>query len=190
MGGFSASGLEVPNPPLRAGLQEGGVVHLENEMNRRVAPVPEAPHRLDLLSGDQPPTPRSGVSRPLPEGAEKQRFVMIVEDEPDALEAMSELLSDEGFKTLQARHGQEALDLLNAGWRPALILLDIKMPVMDGNDFLRALLSDPKLAEIPVAIMTASAGADRTPSRKRDAGFFRKPVDYERLLQTIRFYCG
>jgi CheY-like chemotaxis protein len=116
--------------------------------------------------------------------------VLIVEDEVDALEAMAELLADDGFQTRQAGNGQEALEILRSGWRPALILLDIKMPVMDGCEFLRRMSDEPGCAEIPVTIITASATLIDVPFRNKDGGLLRKPVDYGRLLRIVHFYCG
>jgi CheY-like chemotaxis protein len=144
---------------------------------------------LELLNKPPRPDPHPSDSRKTEESPEKERFVLIVEDEVDASEAMSEWLADEGFKSLQARHGEEALEVLHAGRRPALILLDIKMPVMDGIEFLRQISMEPDLADIPVTIVTASASPLDVPFRKKNAGFFLKPVDYERLLATIRTYC-
>jgi len=110
--------------------------------------------------------------------------VLVVEDEPDTLEAVSELLEGENVAVLRARHGREALDLLEQGARPSLILLDLRMPVMDGWEFCRRLAADPRLAQIPVAIVTASASVD-APARERDAGLFVKPVNYSRLLALV-----
>jgi CheY-like chemotaxis protein len=110
--------------------------------------------------------------------------VLVVEDEPDTLEAVAELLEDEDVNVLRARHGREALDLLEEGARPSLILLDLRMPVMDGWEFCRRIAADPRLAQIPVAIVTASASVD-APARARDAGIFVKPVNYARLLALV-----
>ena len=115
--------------------------------------------------------------------------VMVVEDEPDALESILELLRYEGYAAIGARHGEEALELLRAGKRPALILLDLKMPVMDGFEFCDAVAQDDRLAEIPIAVVTASASLDRVPSRRHNAGFFVKPVNFDRLLRVVRTYC-
>jgi CheY-like chemotaxis protein len=116
--------------------------------------------------------------------------ILIVEDEPDTLEAVSELLEGEGLSTLKARNGQEALAVLRAGRLPALILLDVKMPVMDGAEFLRQASLDPAISAIPIAILTASASVDGLPPRTRDAGYFTKPVNFDRLLRVVREYCG
>ena len=111
-------------------------------------------------------------------------LVLVVEDEPDTLEAVAELLEAEDVAVLRARHGREALDLLEDGARPALILLDLRMPVMDGWEFCRRLASDLRFAQIPVAIVTASASVE-APPRARDAGLFVKPVNYARLLALV-----
>jgi CheY-like chemotaxis protein len=145
---------------------------------------------LELLNRRQTPTPRQSPTKERSERPEKGLFVLIVEDERDEREALSAWLVDEGFATLQARNGEEALDLIHAGRHPALILLDIKMPVMDGKEFLRQMAEEEAIAEIPVAILTASATMDEVPFRRKDAGFFLKPVDHERLLRTVRSYCG
>jgi CheY-like chemotaxis protein len=150
----------------------------------------DRPYPLDLLHRRDTRTPRQSPSKERSERPEKEPFVLIVEDERDEREALSAWLVDEGFATLQARNGEEALDLLHAGRRPALILLDIKMPVMDGREFLRQMGEEEAIAEIPVTILTASATMDEVPFRKKDAGFFLKPVDHERLLRTVRSYCG
>ncbi len=118
---------------------------------------------------------------------DRSSVVLVVEDEPDTLEAVAELLEAEGVDVLRARHGREALDQLEGGARPSLILLDLRMPVMDGWEFCRRLSADPRLSQIPVAIVTASASVD-VPARTRDAGIFVKPVNYDRLLALVERY--
>jgi len=143
-----------------------------------------------MVTHPRTPTSPRGPSREWSQRLKKEPFVLIAEDEPDEREALSAWLADEGFATFQVRNGKEALDLLQAGRRPALILLDIKMPVMDGREFLRRMAEEEGIAEIPVAILTASATMAEVPFRKKDAGFFLKPVDHERLLRTVQSYCG
>jgi len=132
----------------------------------------------------KPPSPTRTTS------GEAERCVMIVEDERDARDAMVELIEQEGFSAVGARHGREALDLLESGRRPSLILLDLKMPVMDGWGFCEALGADERFASIPVAILTASAIYDSLPQRRNGAGLFTKPVDFQRLLSLVRRFCG
>ena len=116
--------------------------------------------------------------------------VLLVEDDPATLDAVTEILEAEGVRACRARHGQEALDLLRGGSSPALIIIDLMMPVMDGWEFCRQIAADEALADIPIAIVTAAAAIDRMPVRRNDAGFFRKPVDYRRLLEVVKRYSG
>jgi CheY-like chemotaxis protein len=120
----------------------------------------------------------------------RQRCVLVVDDEADALDSIVELLETEGYTAMGARNGREALSILTGGVRPDLIVLDLKMPVMDGWDFCAALEQDERFADIPIAIVTASATLHRLPFRRNDAGFFLKPIDFDRLLRVIRKVCG
>jgi CheY-like chemotaxis protein len=120
--------------------------------------------------------------------------ILVVEDEPDALSGLLDLLETEGFAVAGAHDGQEALSLLKEGPTPSLVLLDLTMPTMDGWEFCRALeesdLSD--LADVPIAVFT---GVDidtvsELPDRRYDAGFIQKPVEVTKLLELARRYCA
>lgn len=163
---------------------------VRSPLARPVGRAAEIQDSLEPLSRRHTASSRPGLSEGEGQRQTRKHFVLIVEDEADALEAMSAWLEVEGFPSLLARHGKEALDLLRAGRRPALILLDIKMPVMDGKEFLLQISADRELAEIPIAVVTASAEPGDVPLRKNNAGFFHKPVDYQRLLKTVRRYCS
>ena len=154
---------------------------------------PSRPGRIFALrlggDGGSQRAPRR--DRPTGEDAEPgERCVLVVEDESDALDSIVELLDGEGYHAVGAHNGQEALDALRSGLHPRLILLDLKMPVMDGWDFCAVLAADREFAEIPIAIVTASASLPTLPARRHDAGFFVKPINFERLLRTVRQICG
>jgi CheY-like chemotaxis protein len=108
--------------------------------------------------------------------------LLVVDDDAGSLFALADILSMEGYLVETMSNGQEALDHLRAADPPpALIILDLLMPVMDGWQFLAEIKNDPKLSQlrIPVIIVTALNG-------KVDAdAIIRKPIDLERLLQTI-----
>jgi CheY-like chemotaxis protein len=88
--------------------------------------------------------------------------VLIVDDDVDIREALMDTLEEKGFHVITASHGLEALALLKAmPVLPAIILLDLMMPVLDGYRFLEAQRRDPELASIPVAVITAGHGVDR-----------------------------
>jgi CheY-like chemotaxis protein len=126
------------------------------------------------------------------EGSDKvmrpeEDVVLVVDDEDDARVTMTQLLELEGFKVFGARHGLEALEYLEKSDLPCVIVTDIRMPVMDGVEFRKALLGDARLARIPVIVVTgldpfasAALGAQRV---------FRKPVNVEALVAAVRQNC-
>jgi CheY-like chemotaxis protein len=120
---------------------------------------------------------QSGSARPA---------ILVVEDDPDALEAIADLLESHGYAVTTARHGAEALERLGSSQLPGLIVLDLLMPTMDGWEFRRRQKEDPRIAKIPVVVVSASDAA-----KPIDAdGVLRKPVDIDRLLQTVAKHCG
>jgi two-component system response regulator MprA len=70
-----------------------------------------------------------------------------------------------------------------------VILLDVMMPVMDGNEFRARQQSDASLREIPVVVLSAHADASVSAAQMRAAAFLKKPVDLGELLQTIQHFC-
>ena len=92
---------------------------------------------------------------PLPTMTPAGRRVLVVEDNREALSGLFTLLSDAGFSVHAAENGDEALDLLDAGARPNVIVLDLMMPKVTGWDILRHLQTDVDLRQIPVVVMTA-----------------------------------
>ncbi len=112
--------------------------------------------------------------------------VLVIEDDPDVRNALTELLTGEGYEVAPASDGGEALDALRAGLRPTVILLDLMMPKVDGWDFRRAQLEDPALAPLPVVLLTASGF--RPDSMRSDRGqleMLPKPVQAHVLLETL-----
>src|SRR5207245_4252088 len=98
--------------------------------------------------------------------------VLIVEDDADTREMLATLLSTEGFHAVAAEDGLEALHLLRTVRRrapnvPCLVLLDLTMPRMSGNEFRRAQLGDPIVANVPVAVISGATDAQQ---RAEDLG--------------------
>jgi CheY-like chemotaxis protein len=113
--------------------------------------------------------------------------VMLVEDDADSRTDLAELLQLEGYKVVAFANGAEALDHLVQSSPPRLIVMDMRMPVMDGSRFRSAILRDPELAKIPVVIVTAfEAPAASTLSALK---VLRKPLDLNALFTTIRENC-
>jgi CheY-like chemotaxis protein len=112
--------------------------------------------------------------------------ILLVEDDPDLRDAMTDVLERGGHRTKAASNGLEALEWLQETARPpALILLDLMMPVMDGWQFREEQLKDPRLAPIQVAVLSARSDA-------LDAGVthLRKPIQAKALLAFVARHCG
>ncbi len=110
--------------------------------------------------------------------------ILVVDDDVDVREALTEMLQYRGYAVESAANGLEALDVLRTmAARPSIILLDLMMPVMDGYGFLAERRKDPDLATIPVAIVTAGHGVDQ--SRVNGTTVLRKPVDMPELMRAI-----
>lgn len=112
--------------------------------------------------------------------------VLLVEDDRDIREALTELLEDAGYAVLTANNGAEALDVLDragSGERPGLILLDLVMPTMDGVEFLERVKSTAHAA-IPVVVLSASATVKPPPGTPS----LMKPVALETVLNAVRRY--
>lgn len=148
-----------------------------------------SPGPLSAVTDGVPlPKPSAGGTV-TPKAAGARGWILVVEDERDALGAIVELLEAEGLPAIGARHGEEALALMRGGWTPALVLVDLKMPVLDGWGFCEQLEADEDLRDTPVAIFTASASIGALPYRRADAGFFQKPLDFNRLIKVATRFC-
>jgi CheY-like chemotaxis protein len=113
--------------------------------------------------------------------------ILIVDDDADIREALTELLTAEGYQVVAVANGQSALDQLQAGPRPTVIILDLMMPVMNGWDFRLQQQQDPALSAIPVIILTATdLITDTVRAQFGDARFLTKPVDLDALLALVR----
>jgi CheY-like chemotaxis protein len=110
--------------------------------------------------------------------------VLIVDDDPDIRDAMGECLRYEGYDVHSAADGRDALDRLEYGLRPAVILLDLKMPVLNGFDVLEALKSRPEWKSIPVVIVSANRGYEAE-DLSGAVSILRKPVNVDRLLAAV-----
>jgi CheY-like chemotaxis protein len=115
--------------------------------------------------------------------------ILLVEDNFSTRELMSMILGAVGYQVSTAAHGEEALQHIQTFGSPDLILLDLRMPVMDGWQLREQLSQDPALAAIPVVFLSGSDAGD--PTALLAAGLFlRKPVETAELLRTVEQCCG
>lgn len=113
--------------------------------------------------------------------------LVIVEDERESRTYLVQLLELEGFNVVGFSNGSEALNYLKQSAPPCLVIFDIRMPVMDGPVFRAAMLQEPRLANVPVIVVTAFE--PQAAANLRALRVFRKPVDVDALLNTVRENC-
>ena len=115
-----------------------------------------------------------------------KREVLVVEDDVDLRESLSQALQDHGFAVTQAGNGQQALDLLHSGIRPAVILLDLMMPVLSGWELRDVLRDDPELSRIPTLVISAYMdGTEQEVLALPADDCIRKPFHLRVLIEAI-----
>jgi two-component system, chemotaxis family, chemotaxis protein CheY len=110
-------------------------------------------------------------------------LVLVVDDDRDILEAVCDILSAEGYRVASARHGAEALERVLEEL-PALILLDLMMPVMDGVAFAAALRQYPLPRRVPIVVISADVNPQKATSIGAEA-YLAKPFDIDTLLAFV-----
>jgi two-component system, chemotaxis family, chemotaxis protein CheY len=115
--------------------------------------------------------------------------VLVVDDDPQIRESLSELLDNKGYSVIQAENGRRALDVLRKvpPQTPCIVVLDLAMPVLDGHQFLKYRAEDPRLRHIPVVVVS---GNPRPPQPLEGIeAYLQKPLEPEVLLEIIRRTC-
>jgi len=120
-----------------------------------------------------------------------QRMVLVVDDDAAIREALSDLLGDEGYRVATATNGAEALTLLRPPeeLRPCVILLDLMMTVMSGQEFYAEQQRDPDLATIPIVVISAD-GNLALKAAAFGGQFLSKPVRLETVLGVLDRLCN
>ncbi|CCO25331.1 ATP-binding protein [Maridesulfovibrio hydrothermalis] len=119
----------------------------------------------------------SGEARP---GSADSPLIMVADDDPALNEFLSQVLEEEGYRIITVTNGQEAVETAQKRM-PQLITMDLKMPVMDGEQAIRALRKDPSTRHIPVIVISALAEGEKVGG---DAAMI-KPIDEKRLVETV-----
>jgi len=132
----------------------------------------------------------AGIERGTGQGRmnEAARGVLIVEDDSDIREALTQILEEEGYPVDSAPNGKVGLDRLHER-PPCLILLDLMMPVMNGWQFREGQRKDPSISDIPVVVISADGGARREAEAMGAHGFMQKPVGLNELLDMVSSLC-
>ena len=106
--------------------------------------------------------------------------VLVVDDNEGVRELVGDILEDEGFAVVKAHNGQVGLDVLAERADIDLVLLDVWMPILDGEEFLRVYAGD-----VPIIVMSASVDAAELAGRTQAVGHFTKPFDIDKMLGTV-----
>jgi CheY-like chemotaxis protein len=109
--------------------------------------------------------------------------ILVVEDDADARTALIDILEISGFAAVPASNGREALEYLRRSSKPSCIILDLLMPEMDGWEFRIEQKNDPKIAMVPVIVVTAFGGATIDADE-----ILVKPIDVDHLLRIVGNY--
>ena len=130
--------------------------------------------------GERPPS--ADAARPRAEGDRQQDTVLVVDDDTSILDTVTSILTGEGYDVVSAATGEEALAAV-ARTQPRLILLDMRMPVMDGWAVARALREQG--INVPIVVMTAAESAKRWADEVGAQGYLAKPFGLDDLLATV-----
>jgi CheY-like chemotaxis protein len=115
----------------------------------------------------------------------RQARILIVEDDVPTVEALSCILESKGFEVATASNGRQALEVLR-NRAISLVLLDLRLPVMNGQEFLNRKKKDPAIADVPVIVITG----EFAPDLPKNTPMLRKPVELSKLLSLLQTHCA
>jgi len=122
----------------------------------------------------------------MPARTNNHSYVLVVDDDEDICEALEVILQTRGYTCVIARNGEVALDVMRTDPLPNVVLLDMMMPIMSGEDARIAQLADARIADVPVIVMTADATAEDRAMSLGVSKFLRKPLRIDELISAMR----
>lgn len=120
----------------------------------------------------------------------RHKPILVIEDDPGTLEAVTLSLELQGFQVYGATEGQQALDVLGTIEVPGLILMDLSMAGMDGIQFRKRQQEDPRLSGIHVVVMSGAADIESRIPPQANVSYLHKPISLEQLLEVAKRYCA
>jgi len=115
-----------------------------------------------------------------------RKTILVVEDDPSLRNGMRSVLEEAGYRVVTAENGRVALTRLASGHPPALILLDLRMPELDGWQFLRLRRFDSELSAVPIVVLSTYLRDSQHDSVLPADGFVRKPFGKAELLSEVQ----
>lgn len=140
---------------------------------------------IELWAGHEGADDPAATHRTVRMGSSGERAsarVLVVDDDPSILDTVSSILAGEGYEVMSAAGGAEALTLTHS-WHPTLVLLDMRMPLMDGWAVARALHESG--SRVPIIVMTAAENARRWADEIGAAGHLAKPFALDDLIECV-----
>ncbi len=126
----------------------------------------------------------------------EQKLILVVDDDPDLVEAVSMKLEAKNYRVAKAYDGVEAMDRINEE-KPALVILDVMMPRKNGWDVCEEIKNDDGLKDIAVVLLTAVADSVKTTSYTHHDGkttladdYIPKPIDLDELMEIVSDHCS
>lgn len=113
------------------------------------------------------------------------RRVLVIDDDLDIRECLADVLSCAGYEVRTAQNGLEGLDSLK-GFEPCVVLLDLMMPVMNGQEFLTKVRAQKEHQQLPVVVVTAAGYGVNAPGA---SALVRKPFEVDHLLGVVAQQC-
>jgi len=121
--------------------------------------------------------------------AHSQKRVLVVDDEPTIREIVADAFRESDFDVETAANGAKALEVVRR-WLPDAIVLDLMMPRLDGTGFAALLKLNPRLAGVPVLLVTAAYGAIEAAERVGARALLTKPFELDRLVELVTDLAG
>lgn len=115
----------------------------------------------------------------------RQAYILVVEDDPDLRALHAEILEDAGHAVRSARDGVEALEVIDRDGAPAVIVLDLRMPRMNGWDFAERLRRRPRWRDIPLVVVAAHYRIAEEAAAVGARAWLHKPVSIDEMLRVI-----
>ena len=109
--------------------------------------------------------------------------ILVIDDDPLIVDLVRDILEFEGYTVVSAANGQEGLSLLDQA-QPALVLLDMRMPVLDGWGFARVL--QERGTVLPIVVMTAAQDAKQWAAEIGATSYVAKPFEFDDLMQAVQ----
>jgi two-component system response regulator FlrC len=123
------------------------------------------------------------------DGAQEPDRILIVEDDQDILDGLTEILESEGYGVVCAHNGREALECIKRV-RPSVVLLDLTMPMMDGAQFLERIRLKREFAELPIVLISADGNLREKARSLGVSRYLEKPIQIAALLDAVKAFRG